>query len=144
MKSFDQLFEELAARNLERPEGSRSTELLEQGVHAIGKKIVEEAAEVWMAAEHESDEQLARLVAAGRVAHLGSAAAHQGDRPVAGLLQPAQHHDRHEMADMQRVRGAVVADVAGDAARLARQRVEPGRVGDLMEEAALLEDAQQV
>jgi phosphoribosyl-ATP pyrophosphohydrolase len=59
MKSFDQLFSELTLRNAERPAGSRSTELLEQGVHAIGKKIVEEAAEVWMAAEHESDEQLA-------------------------------------------------------------------------------------
>ena len=69
MKSFDQLFEELSTRNLERPAGSRSTELLEQGVHAIGKKIVEEAAEVWMAAEHESDEQLA-LEASQLIYHL--------------------------------------------------------------------------
>ena len=69
MKSFNQLFEELSVRNLERPEGSRSTELLEQGVHSIGKKIVEEAAEVWMAAEHESDEQLA-LEASQLIYHL--------------------------------------------------------------------------
>ena len=69
MKSFDQLFEELSIRNLERPAGSRSTELLELGVHAIGKKIVEEAAEVWMAAEHESDEQLA-LEASQLIYHL--------------------------------------------------------------------------
>lgn len=69
MKSFDQLFEELSTRNLERPLGSRSTELLEQGVHAIGKKVVEEAAEVWMAAEHESDEQLA-LEASQLIYHL--------------------------------------------------------------------------
>ena len=69
MKSFDQLFEELNARNLERPLGSRSTELLEQGVHAIGKKVVEEAAEVWMAAEHESDDQLA-LEASQLIYHL--------------------------------------------------------------------------
>lgn len=69
MKSFNQLFEELNARNLERPVGSRSTELLEQGVHAIGKKVVEEAAEVWMAAEHESDEQLA-LEASQLIYHL--------------------------------------------------------------------------
>lgn len=69
MKSFNQLFEELTIRNLERPEGSRSTELLELGVHAIGKKIVEEAAEVWMAAEHESDEQLA-LEASQLIYHL--------------------------------------------------------------------------
>ena len=69
MKSFDQLFAELSIRNLERPEGSRSTELLGQGVHSIGKKIVEEAAEVWMAAEHESDEQLA-LEASQLIYHL--------------------------------------------------------------------------
>ena len=69
MKSFNQLFNELALRNIERPAGSRSTELLEQGVHAIGKKIVEEAAEVWMAAEHESDEQLA-LEASQLIYHL--------------------------------------------------------------------------
>ncbi len=69
MKSFDQLFQELSIRNLERPQGSRSTELLEQGVHAIGKKVVEEAAEVWMAAEHESDEQLA-LEASQLIYHL--------------------------------------------------------------------------
>lgn len=69
MKSFEQLFEELSTRNLERPAGSRSTELFELGVHAIGKKVVEEAAEVWMAAEHESDEQLA-LEASQLIYHL--------------------------------------------------------------------------
>ena len=62
MKSFDQLFEELLQRNQERPVGSRSTELLEQGVHAIGKKIVEEAAEVWMAAEYEGNQRLAEEI----------------------------------------------------------------------------------
>ena len=62
MKSFNQLFEELSIRNLERPVGSRSTELLELGVHAIGKKILEEAGEVWLAAEHESDEALAEEI----------------------------------------------------------------------------------
>ena len=69
MKSFDQLFDELTLRNIERPAGSRSTELLELGVHAIGKKVVEEAAEVWMAAEHESDDQLA-LEASQLIYHL--------------------------------------------------------------------------
>jgi phosphoribosyl-ATP pyrophosphohydrolase len=59
MKSFDKLYVELLAKAQQRPDGSRTAELLDQGVHAIGKKIVEEAAEVWMAAEHESDEQLA-------------------------------------------------------------------------------------
>ena len=43
----------------ERPEGSRTIELLNQGVHSVGKKVVEEAAEVWMAAEYESSERLA-------------------------------------------------------------------------------------
>jgi len=59
MKSFDELYAELLVRAAELPAGSRSTELLQAGVHAIGKKIVEEAAEVWMAAEHESDDALA-------------------------------------------------------------------------------------
>ena len=59
MKSFDELYRELVASSSARPEGSRTAELLEAGVHTIGKKIVEEAAEVWMAAEHESKEELA-------------------------------------------------------------------------------------
>lgn len=53
MKTFETLFAELAERAAARPEGSRTVELLDQGVHAIGKKIVEEAAEVWMAAEYQ-------------------------------------------------------------------------------------------
>ena len=32
------------------------------GVHEIGKKILEEAGEVWLAAEHESDDQLAEEI----------------------------------------------------------------------------------
>lgn len=59
MKSFDALFEELSAKAVARPEGSRTVAELDAGVHAIGKKIVEEAAEVWMAAEHEGREQTA-------------------------------------------------------------------------------------
>lgn len=59
MKSFDELYRELVAISVSRPEGSKTAELLDAGVHAIGKKIVEEAAEVWMAAEHESPEALA-------------------------------------------------------------------------------------
>jgi len=53
MKTFDELFTELADRAATRPEGSTTVALLDAGVHAIGKKVVEEAAEVWMAAEHE-------------------------------------------------------------------------------------------
>ena len=50
------------------------------------------------------------------------AAAHQRDRLVAGLLQPVQHHDLYERADMQRRRGAVEADIGGDLARRAPSR----------------------
>ena len=53
MKSFDSLFAELSEKSLSRPAGSKTVAELDAGVHAIGKKIVEEAAEVWMAAEHE-------------------------------------------------------------------------------------------
>ena len=56
MKTFEDLFEELSAKAAERPSGSRTVAELDSGVHGIGKKIVEEAAEVWMAAEYESDE----------------------------------------------------------------------------------------
>lgn len=69
MKSFDQLYAELSQRALEMPEGSKSAELLNAGIHAIGKKIVEEAAELWMAAEHESDEAVA-LEASQLIYHL--------------------------------------------------------------------------
>ncbi|WP_315636854.1 MULTISPECIES: phosphoribosyl-ATP diphosphatase [Microbacterium] len=55
MKTFDELFAELSVKAETRPEGSGTVAELDGGVHAIGKKIVEEAAEVWMAAEHESD-----------------------------------------------------------------------------------------
>ena len=62
MKTFDVLFAELSARAVERPEGSGTVAALDAGVHAIGKKIVEEAAEVWMAAEHESVERTAEEI----------------------------------------------------------------------------------
>ncbi len=59
MKTFDQLFAELAARAAERPAGSGTVAALDAGVHAIGKKLVEEAAESWMAAEHEGPQRAA-------------------------------------------------------------------------------------
>ena len=55
MKSFEALFAELSEKAASRPEGSDTVARLDAGVHSIGKKIVEEAAEVWMAAEYESD-----------------------------------------------------------------------------------------
>lgn len=55
VKSFEALFAELTEKAQTRPAGSGTVQQLDAGVHAIGKKIVEEAAEVWMAAEYESD-----------------------------------------------------------------------------------------
>ena len=59
MKTFDALFSELAEKAATRPACSGTVAELDAGVHAIGKKIVEEAAEVWMAAEHEGEERTA-------------------------------------------------------------------------------------
>jgi phosphoribosyl-ATP pyrophosphohydrolase len=57
VKTFDDLFVELSDKARTRPEGSGTVRELDAGVHAIGKKIVEEAAEVWMAAEFQSDDE---------------------------------------------------------------------------------------
>lgn len=62
MKTFDAMFDELSAKAAERPAGSGTVAQLDAGVHAIGKKIVEEAAEVWMAAEYESAEAAAEEI----------------------------------------------------------------------------------
>ena len=62
MKTFDSLFAELAEKARARPEGSGTVAALDAGVHTIGKKVVEEAAEVWMAAEHESAERAAEEI----------------------------------------------------------------------------------
>ncbi|MDY2941557.1 MAG: phosphoribosyl-ATP diphosphatase [Varibaculum sp.] len=59
MKTFDELFRELSRKAEQHDEGSRTVAELNQGVHEIGKKIVEEAGEVWMAAEYETQENLA-------------------------------------------------------------------------------------
>jgi len=88
-------------------------------------------------------QQLAALVLARRVADLGRAAAHQGDRPVAGLLHPAQQHDLHQVPDMQRIRRRIEADIAGDRP-LGRQGVQRLEVGALVDIAARVEQAQQV
>lgn len=59
MKTFEGLWAELQEKAATRPVGSGTTKLLEGGVHAIGKKLVEEAAESWMAAEHEGKDAAA-------------------------------------------------------------------------------------
>ncbi|WP_121240781.1 phosphoribosyl-ATP diphosphatase [Kocuria sp. KSNUG] len=62
MKTFDALFTELSTKAAQRPEGSKTVAELDSGVHGIGKKIVEEAAEVWMACEHETHEEAAEEI----------------------------------------------------------------------------------
>ena len=62
MKSFDQLFDELAQK-IERGDAESGTvTAVNGGIHNIGKKILEEAGEVWLAAEHESDEALSEEI----------------------------------------------------------------------------------
>jgi phosphoribosyl-ATP pyrophosphohydrolase len=62
VKTFEELFAELGERARTRPAGSGTVAALDAGVHAIGKKILEEAGEVWLAAEHESDDALAEEI----------------------------------------------------------------------------------
>jgi phosphoribosyl-ATP pyrophosphohydrolase len=62
VKTFDELFTELSERARARPEGSGTVAALAAGVHAQGKKVLEEAGEVWIAAEHETDERLAEEI----------------------------------------------------------------------------------
>ncbi|ACY21694.1 phosphoribosyl-ATP diphosphatase [Gordonia bronchialis DSM 43247] len=58
VKTFEELFAELSDKAQTRPAGSGTVAALDSGVHTLGKKIIEEAGEVWLAAEHESDESL--------------------------------------------------------------------------------------
>ena len=62
MKDFDELWLELSAKALNRPEGSATLAAIDAGIHQIGKKILEEAGEVWLAAEHESNEALSEEI----------------------------------------------------------------------------------
>lgn len=62
MKTFDELFAELSEKAQTRPEGSGTVAALDSGIHTLGKKIIEEAGEVWLAAEHESDDSLSEEI----------------------------------------------------------------------------------
>ncbi len=62
MKTFDELFEELTAKVAAEDPQSGTVRLVSAGIHAIGKKILEEAGEVWLAAEHESGERTAEEI----------------------------------------------------------------------------------
>jgi phosphoribosyl-ATP pyrophosphohydrolase len=62
VKTFDGLFAELSEKALTRPVGSGTVAALDAGVHEQGKKLLEEAGEVWLASEHEADDQLAEEI----------------------------------------------------------------------------------
>lgn len=62
VKTFEALFAELSDKARTRPAGSNTVAALDAGIHGLGKKILEEAGEVWLAAEHESDDSLAEEV----------------------------------------------------------------------------------
>jgi phosphoribosyl-ATP pyrophosphohydrolase len=62
MKSFDELWIELSTKVSEGDPNSGTVSAVTAGVHQIGKKILEEAGEVWLAAEHESDEALSEEI----------------------------------------------------------------------------------
>jgi phosphoribosyl-ATP pyrophosphohydrolase len=62
VKTFEGLWAELSEKARTRPEGSGTVRELDSGVHAIGKKLVEEAAESWMAAEHEGPDRAAEEI----------------------------------------------------------------------------------
>lgn len=62
MKSFEALFAELKEKTARRDPTSGTVRQLDRGVHAIGKKVIEEACEVWMAAEHEGRERTAEEI----------------------------------------------------------------------------------
>jgi phosphoribosyl-ATP pyrophosphohydrolase len=62
VKTFEQLWHELADKAEHRPPGSGTVTQLDAGVHAIGKKLVEEAAESWMAAAHEGPARTAEEI----------------------------------------------------------------------------------
>jgi phosphoribosyl-ATP pyrophosphohydrolase len=62
VKTFDDLHAELIAKVAASDPQSGTVALLAGGVHAVGKKVVEEAAEAWMAAEHEGPERAAEEI----------------------------------------------------------------------------------
>jgi phosphoribosyl-ATP pyrophosphohydrolase len=62
MKSFENLFAELKQKAVCKDPESGTVRLLGKGRHAIGKKIIEEAGEVWMAAEYEGRQKTAEEI----------------------------------------------------------------------------------
>lgn len=62
VKNVESLFAELQEKARTRPAGSGTVAALDNGIHSLGKKIVEEAGEVWLAAEYQSDDELAEEI----------------------------------------------------------------------------------
>ena len=62
MKSFESLFAELSEKVAAQLPDSATVTAVNAGIHSIGKKVLEEAGEVWLAAEHEGDEALAEEI----------------------------------------------------------------------------------
>ncbi len=62
MKRFEELYEELKQKIEANDPNSGTVKEFNKGKHFIGKKIVEEAAEVWMAAEYEGKEACAEEI----------------------------------------------------------------------------------
>ena len=62
MKSFEALFSELKGKAACQDPHSGTVRQLDKGIHDIGKKVIEEACEVWMAAEHEGRERTAEEI----------------------------------------------------------------------------------
>lgn len=62
MKTFESLFRELQQKVATKDPESGTVRLVAKGRHAIGKKIIEEAGEVWMASEYEGREKTAEEI----------------------------------------------------------------------------------
>lgn len=62
VKTFEELFAELSGKVATADPASGTVRLVAAGTHAVGKKLVEEAAEVWMAAQFEGRERTAEEI----------------------------------------------------------------------------------
>jgi len=58
VKTFEELWAELGEKIASSNVESGTNKLINKGVHEIGKKIIEEAGEVWIAAEYQSNQEL--------------------------------------------------------------------------------------
>jgi len=63
VKTFEELHNELVTKWAEKDADSSTVDRLNAGVHEVGKKVLEEAAEAWMAAEYEGSARTAEEIA---------------------------------------------------------------------------------